>query len=819
MLYVHQVSDAYYSFGAFTVRASQDYASCSWHMLLLKITGDAQMGWGYQSKRRRLDPGGVLAAAPVWIWRIAARSPGGRVGSTRRRGGRFGWLRQSRDGQQPAVCGAEPSPTHNGSPKGLWALSTCLSTLLNWGRRLFRAEQVMRHKAKVDKQPSSIVSAGSMCHPSWDPQPCRGEWSYTTVMPRAGTELLLLRIVVGSPKLQADFSWVLARSECLRLQTRVHKAQLKPHSTEAQHICHQYIQGTRQLDSSPRCHHAGAPSYTMLAAPELQQKVAVMSKGCFSVLLRYHTASHTCSRLTRTETKGCFLTPQQLSLKKRNYQMFLCNSCMSKIVDKPTASLYYKHRKHTASKKHVSHLLEVGKQLHSMVFVKEMPLTAVGSGVQGYIPVGLRWPDEAPHLTSPHTAVRAFKIQDIAEQQITQVLCEGIWDLPTYQYVVPSHCFGSLDLSTRIIISLTEQMLFLGSLLCSGTLRAIPIAVAISAGSEKTYVLANLHCRDSEKGAISNAVALDFLLRLFLKVSAETLCVPPSSMFSATCTPIYTMSLIFPLLKCHKTTLLPFPIHSVRRQLTQSFGIYWLLLNGCHHSQSIGSRIRASGSGVCTGFLQKCAQSGVGKLACDRPRAQQSTDLRMPFVQCVFLHPTLPVRTGRCFLRPRHILLWLLKTRQKLLQQGCEDESDVLVTPQPSTELDPPGGMCRRILLSQHLGDQLASTYWVLHALIRPSLMKLKGRTRPPNYIGSSELQRGGFLKMEEAVEKDPNVKNREIRIFRLSRETECTPCNTHKRSYRRKFSGEIPALTLLLPDIEDDALLAFVNNTKSRYI
>lgn len=63
------------------------------------------------------------------------------------------------------------------------------------------------------------------------------------------------------------------------LQTRVHKAQLKPHSTEAQHICHQYIQGTRQLDSTPRCHHAGAPSYTMLAAPELQQKVAVMSKG------------------------------------------------------------------------------------------------------------------------------------------------------------------------------------------------------------------------------------------------------------------------------------------------------------------------------------------------------------------------------------------------------------------------------------------------------------------------------------------------------------------------------------------------------------
>lgn len=65
-----------------------------------------------------------------------------------------------------------------------------------------------------------------------------------------------------------------------------------------------------------------------------------------------------------------------------------------------------------------------------------------------------------------------------------------------------------------------------------------------------------------------------------------------------------------------------------------------------------------------TRFLQKCAQSGVGKLACDRPRAQQSTDLRMPFVQCVFLHPTLPVRTGRCFLRPRHILLWLVSDRR-----------------------------------------------------------------------------------------------------------------------------------------------------------
>lgn len=38
---------------------------------------------------------------------------------------------------------------------------------------------------------------------------------------------------------------------------------------------------------------------------------------------------------------------------------------------------------------------------------------------------------------------------------------------------------------------------------------------------------------------------------------------------------------------------------------------------------------------------------------------------------------------------------------------------------------------------------------------------------------------------MEEAVEKDPNVKNREIRILRLSRGTECMPSTTHK-SYRR---------------------------------
>lgn len=36
----------------------------------------------------------------------------------------------------------------------------------------------------------------------------------------------------------------------------------------------------------------------------------------------------------------------------------------------------------------------------------------------------------------------------------------------------------------------------------------------VSAFPLQTYVLANLHCRDSEKGAISNAVALDFLLRL-----------------------------------------------------------------------------------------------------------------------------------------------------------------------------------------------------------------------------------------------------------------------------------------------------------------
>lgn len=38
---------------------------------------------------------------------------------------------------------------------------------------------------------------------------------------------------------------------------------------------------------------------------------------------------------------------------------------------------------------------------------------------------------------------------------------------------------------------------------------------------------------------------------------------------------------------------------------------------------------------------------------------------------------------------------------------------------------------------------------------------------------------------MKEAVEKDPNVKNREIKILRLSRETECMPCTAHK-SYRR---------------------------------
>lgn len=82
-----------------------------------------------------------------------------------------------------------------------------------------------------------------------------------------------------------------------------------------------------------------------------------------------------------------------------------------------------------------------------------------------------------------------------------------------------------------------------------------------------------------------------------------------------------------------------------------------------------------------------------------------------------------------------------LKTRQELLQQGCEDESDVLVPPQPSTELDPPRGVCRRILLSQGLSDQLASTYWVLHALVRPSLMKLWGSSRENQSWGAAGNQ------------------------------------------------------------------------------
>lgn len=38
---------------------------------------------------------------------------------------------------------------------------------------------------------------------------------------------------------------------------------------------------------------------------------------------------------------------------------------------------------------------------------------------------------------------------------------------------------------------------------------------------------------------------------------------------------------------------------------------------------------------------------------------------------------------------------------------------------------------------------------------------------------------------MDKVVEKDPNVKNREINILTLSRGTECMPCITHKKSYR----------------------------------
>lgn len=93
-------------------------------------------------------------------------------------------------------------------------------------------------------------------------------------------------------------------------QTQVHKAQLKSRSREAQHMCHHYAQGTRQLDSSPRCHRVGAPSYTMPAAPELQQKVAVMSKGdkrLLQVKTRFVSAilPKTLSPLLRTK-EGCY---------------------------------------------------------------------------------------------------------------------------------------------------------------------------------------------------------------------------------------------------------------------------------------------------------------------------------------------------------------------------------------------------------------------------------------------------------------------------------------------------------------------------------
>lgn len=43
---------------------------------------------------------------------------------------------------------------------------------------------------------------------------------------------------------------------------------------------------------------------------------------------------------------------------------------------------------------------------------------------------------------------------------------------------------------------------------------------------------------------------------------------------------------------------------------------------------------------------------------------------------------------------------------------------------------------------------------------------------------------------MEEAVEKDPNVKTKEIEILRLSRGTECMPSTTHKKTYRRYVCG-----------------------------
>lgn len=48
------------------------------------------------------------------------------------------------------------------------------------------SSKVIEYRTKVSEQPTSLLTAGSMCHPSWDHQPCKELWNYTTVMPWAG---------------------------------------------------------------------------------------------------------------------------------------------------------------------------------------------------------------------------------------------------------------------------------------------------------------------------------------------------------------------------------------------------------------------------------------------------------------------------------------------------------------------------------------------------------------------------------------------------------------------------------------------------------
>lgn len=79
----------------------------------------------------RLNAGGALATAPVWIWEIVARIPGSCLHKNGR--GRFGWLRQARVASNLWLVGLSRTLHTQEHPKGLWLRRRAEQRTLQWG--------------------------------------------------------------------------------------------------------------------------------------------------------------------------------------------------------------------------------------------------------------------------------------------------------------------------------------------------------------------------------------------------------------------------------------------------------------------------------------------------------------------------------------------------------------------------------------------------------------------------------------------------------------------------------------------------------------